>query len=54
MAEPNNNIAFICHSHMDVMFETLTKILVAMHSLSLFLSLSPCVSLSQLLSLCFH
>lgn len=50
MAEPNNKIAFICHSHMDVMFEILTKILVVMHSLSLCLSFSLCVCISAALS----
>lgn len=49
MAEPNNNIAFICHSHMDVMFEPLTKILVAF-SVSLSLSFSLCVFISAALS----
>lgn len=35
---------------MDVMFEPLTKILVAMHSLSLSLSFSLCVFISAALS----
>lgn len=49
MAEPNNKIAFICHSHMDVMFEILTKILVGC-ILCLSLSFSLCVCISAALS----
>lgn len=49
MAEPNNKIAFICHSHMDVMFEILTKILVG-YILCLSLSFSLCVCISAALS----